>query len=126
MSFDAKHFQVSTATNELQFYSVADGSRVASPTLMRDTKWATLTVPLGWNVQGCWKHGGGPARSDAWVNSEYLPRHFEASNSSTLVPSVVSVHRSPNMCHLAKGCVDGTVAVYNYPTHASGMACINV
>ena len=28
--------------------------------------------------------------------------------------------------YLAKGCIDGSVAVYNYPTHAPGMSMIKV
>ena len=89
MSVDASHFQVATCTNELQFYTIADGTRVLSPAAVRDKKWATITVPIGWSVQGCWK-------PDA------------------------------DLKYLAKGCIDGSVAVYNYPTHAPGMSMIKV
>ena len=127
---DASHFQVATRTNELHFYSVLDGTRIASPAVVRDTKWMTMTVPLGWNVQGCWKCAGGrTAEGSAVDDAERAPRFLKAIGNTTnqdSAPHVTSVHRSPNSRYLAKGCADGTVAVYNYPTHAPGMASINV
>ena len=107
-----------------------DGTNIASPTVLRDAKWATITVPLGWNVQGCWKCAGGPVKEDDAVDgAEYTPRFLKdiGNNKSNMsAPHVVSVHRSPNLRYLAKGCADGTVAIYNYPTHAPGMAMIKV
>merc|ERR1719271_1036059 len=50
LSADGKFFQAATAVNELHFYAVADGTMVSSPALLRDTIWASITVPLGWNV----------------------------------------------------------------------------
>jgi len=90
----------------------------------------TMTVPLGWNVQGCWKCAGGhTAEGSAVDDAERAPRFLKAISNTTnqdSAPHVTSVHRSPNSRYLAKGCVDGTVAVYNYPTHAPGMAMVNV
>ena len=130
LSVDAGYFQVATRTNELQFYSVIDGTRIASPTVIRDTKWMTITVPLGWNVQGCWKCAGGPVKDDNAIDDvEEAPRflnNIQNNKSNNSAPYVTSVHRSPNLHYLAKGCIDGTVAVYNYPTHAPGMAMLKV
>ena len=130
LSVDASHFQVATRTNELQFYSVVDGTRIASPTVLRDTKWMTITVPLGWNVQGCWKCAGGPAKEDDAIDDvEQAPRFLKIirnNKNNNSAPYVTSVHRSPNLRYLAKGCLDGSVAVYNYPTHAPGMAMVKV
>ena len=112
LSTDSSHFQAATSTNELHFYSIADGTKVASPAVTRDKKWATITVPLGWHVQGCW--------------SSVLGEKSSLDNEGGFAPYVVSVHRSPNNRYLAKGCIDGTVAVYNYPTHAPGMSMLKV
>lgn len=96
---------------------------------MRDTKWTTITVPLGWNVQGCWKGPGSiTSEGNAIDDAEHAPRSLRPINTMNQPssPFVTSVHRSPNSRYLAKGCADGTVAVYNYPTHAPGMAMVKV
>lgn len=129
LSLNGNYFQVSTNTNELHFYSVLDGTRVASPAVVRDTKWASITVPLGWNVQGCWKSAGGDSNErNAVDDAEHAPRFLKSiiTTNEHPAPFVTSVHRSPSSRLLAKGCADGTVAVYNYPAHAPGMAMVRV
>ena len=76
LSADGKFFQAATAVNELHFYAVADGTMVSSPALLRDTIWASITVPLGWNVQGCWRCAKEAAgESDALADAEYPQKH---------------------------------------------------
>lgn len=129
LSTDANYFQIATRTNQLQFYTVADGNRIASPAIVRDTTWASITVPLGWNVQGCWKSADNQSEVDNAVDDmEQAPRFIKRSceagvNSAAFV---TSVHRSPDSRFLAKGCINGTVAVYNHPTHAPGMTMLQV
>ena len=122
---------MATCTNELQFYSTADGTRVLSPAAVRDKKWATITVPIGWSVQGCWKPEDDRSvelsAANSMEESARIPGSTQfANNRRHLAPYVTCVHRSPDLKYLAKGCIDGSVAVYNYPTHAPGMSMIKV
>jgi len=113
---------VGTRTDDLHFYSAIDGTRISSPALLRDTKWLTITVPFGWDVQGCWNHTRASAHNDVMCEVDT----FQDQRNHSPASRVVSVHRSLDMSYLAKGCVDGTVAIYNFPTHARGMAMVNV
>lgn len=126
ISSDAVHVQAATATDELQFYSIVDGSRVSIPAVTRDTEWATVTVPFGWCVQGCWDSKGHVEEETALEAAEKTPRFLRTEWRSDInsLPGVSSVHLSPNGRLLAKGCFDGTVAVYNYPTQVAGMRMI--
>lgn len=123
VSCDASLLQAATMTDELQFYSVVDGARVAVPATCRDTDWATVTVPFGWRVQGCWKPTP-DSEEDAAAACERAPRFMrhEYRPQATYPPGVSTVDRSRDTSLLAKGCFDGTIAVYNYPTQAPGMA----
>lgn len=119
LSLDATHVQAATRANQLKFYSVVDGTFVGSPAAVRDEKWTSITVPIGWNVQGCWD----AARTD---NIMEQAKHGCPQTTNRDSAYVTSVHRAPNHQYLAKGCIDGTVAVYNYPTHAPGMRMLRV
>ncbi|KAJ1447589.1 hypothetical protein M885DRAFT_471813 [Pelagophyceae sp. CCMP2097] len=122
LSNDGKYFQLATASDELQFYSVADGSRESSPGALRDEGWHTLNLPLGWDVRGCWQTFwalDSPAAAAA--AAEEAPLYLGARRTAQYTPAVHAVARSPAKRFLAKACVDGTLAVYNFPTHAPGM-----
>lgn len=128
ISSDAQYIQAATATDELHFYSVADGSRLSIPAVTRDTDWATVTVPFGWRVQGCWKarEVGGDNNNTGVEDIDMAPRFQRSSWTSRgcTSPGVSCVHRSPNGQILAKGCTDGTVAIYRYPTQGAGMGMV--
>lgn len=126
ISSDAQYIQAATATDELQFYSVADGSRLSIPAVTRDTEWATVTVPFGWCVQGCWKGRETGGDNTGVDDVDMAPRFHRSAWTSRVhsMPAVSCVHRSPNGKMLAKGCNDGTVAIYRYPTQVAGMRMV--
>merc|ERR1712226_1713507 len=53
-SADNAYIQSNCGAYELFFFSAADGNYIASPSLLKDTEWASQTCPLGWGVQGIW------------------------------------------------------------------------
>lgn len=126
LAADFSVMQSATLADDLHFYSVKDGGRIPVPATVRDTEWATVTVPFGWRVQGCWKPSGEQNDDDAVLAAEDAPRflRYEYKPQTTFPPAVSTVHRSPDGTLLAKGCNDGTVAVYNYPTQALGMEMV--
>ena len=66
--------------------------------------------------------------ANSMEESARIPSSIQFANNTRYLatPHVTSVHRSPDLKYLAKGCIDGSVAVYNYPTHAPGMSMIKV
>jgi len=136
LSTDANTIQAATANDELYFYSVQDGKRITIPAKTRDTEWASVTVPFGWRVQGCWRNSKIATQplQDAKKASELAPRFLrnkrwrlsDDEEAQKTPPIVTSVHRSHDSKYLVKGCADGTVAIYNYPTQAPGLTMLPI
>jgi len=53
-SEDGKFIQSTSADYELLFWDVTAGKQITETATMRDVKWATFTIPLGWPVSGVW------------------------------------------------------------------------
>lgn len=126
ISSDEAYVQAGTSTEDLQFFKVADGSRVSIPAEVRDVDWASVSVPYGWCVQGCWKGTGELKEETAVQAAEKSPRFLRTEWRPRILtlPGLSTVDRSPNRAFLAKGCFDGTVAIYNYPAQAPGMSVV--
>ncbi|GMI46711.1 hypothetical protein TrCOL_g1657 [Triparma columacea] len=93
-----EHLQCTTDDFRLLFFTAADGKAVTSNAKLRDTKWATQTCTLGWNVQGVWP-----------------------KDDAAKMVNVSTVDRAEKRSVLACGKDDGSVRVYNYPTQVKDM-----
>ena len=49
-----KYLQGVTRGLDLVFFDVSSGKPLPTPALVRDSAWASLTTPVGFNVQGMW------------------------------------------------------------------------
>ena len=94
-SSDGQYLQSNCGAYELLFSSVMDGNQITSATELRDVKWDTWTVPLGWGSQGIW-------------------------NGSQDGSDINCVDRSHTGHLLATGDDDSSVKIFKYPSVSEG------
>jgi len=89
---DSANLRSTCGAHELLFWDCASGDQVTNgSSALRDTEWATQTVPRGWSVEGVWYRG-----SDGTdING------VDANHARQLLAAVDDL---------------GRVLVYNYPT----------
>jgi len=56
-SLDSKYLQGVTRGLDLVFIDAVTGKPLSTPAIVRDASWATVTVPVGFSVQGIWPDG---------------------------------------------------------------------
>jgi WD40 repeat protein len=97
-SEDSKYCQTATQAYELLFYEVTKTTvtPVTKSRDLKDIKWATQSITLGWTVQGIW------------------PKFSDGSD-------VNNVNRSNSQKYLASAEDSGTVRLFNYPCIGSGL-----
>ena len=91
MSEDGKYLQSNCGAYELLFCNLDNGKPILKGSSLSETKWATLTCPLGWQVQGIW-----PAGADG--------------------TDINAVDRSPSGQLIATADDFGTVKVFRFPS----------
>lgn len=73
-SEDATKLQFTNTSNEIFFYDVKSGKREPNAaSLLKDEKWASWTLPVGWPVQGIWP----PYTQGCDINSVDRSYNFE-------------------------------------------------
>jgi microtubule-associated protein-like 6 len=93
---ESKFLQTCSQSYELLFYEVETGNQVTASRSLKDTKWATFTSKLGWDVQGIW------------------PKEADGSD-------INMVAKSRGGTLLATAEDSGLVKVFNYPCVGSGL-----
>jgi len=112
-SLDGKYLQGVTRGMDLVFFDVATGKPLATPAIVRDTSWATATVPVGFNVQGVWPGDAPPTSTLAAGSGGESGRPARPSNVD-----VQTVDRSKSERLVAMGDDSGNVEVFFFPcTH---------
>jgi microtubule-associated protein-like 6 len=92
-SLDSRYLACVSRGMDLIFLDANSGKQLATPAMVRDTPWATHTVPVGYSVQGIWPEA-----------EDYI--------------DIQTVDRSANERLLATGDDNGQVKVFYFPcTH---------
>ena len=121
-SSDGQYLQSNCGAYELLFSSVMDGKQITSATELRDVKWDSWTVPLGWASQG--ELNGCRACTDiltltltqppTLITLYYTPPGIWSGSQDG--SDINAVDRSNSGHLLATGDDDASVKLYKFPS----------